>query len=444
MQRHPLDNNAANTWDNLPSSLLFTIPANALLNIRTLKPHYPARHFAKLTAVQLISLHLMLHRPHGGQDSLDPLFGPYISVLPHDFSGHPLSWKTKVEKHPGSSKKEEELLHKLPPNVDFALEKLSTRFWEDWNIVSTLMLLLNSVQQDPSFQKARNSDSLSHISDALTNFLWAWLNVNTRSVYHRLKSSKSDPDNLTMCPILDFANHTADLPHMTLVPTQAEIWNTIPKKMHGEDLAFLSPSDAILSAGEELYLTYGAHSNRTLFVEYGFVIDIIDDDKFHGEIDVQDVLEGVLQVTPSDYLVTKNILEEEGYWGDWTLHCSPTYVYPSYRLISALRLHHLISTRNKENLLHDEVLQPWRDVISGRRDIISEDNEVGWRQTLVDICTAIIKRAKNVFENNTVSSIDVEGCPWFSYMDKSIMMLWREELLVARSVRQSVLQGREF
>ena len=118
-----------------PSTPLFTIPASALPNILTLSPHYPCSD-PPLTAVQLISLHLALHRPKPGKDSLDPLFGPYISVLPGDFAFHPLSW-LRGQGHGSLSRVHAKtLLDMLPISVMDSLNRLSDKFETDWKRVS--------------------------------------------------------------------------------------------------------------------------------------------------------------------------------------------------------------------------------------------------------------------------------------------------------------------
>jgi hypothetical protein len=114
----------------LPSIALFTIPASAMLNISTLSHHYPSAR-PKLTATQLISLHLCLHRPVDSQGSSDPLFGPYISTLPNNFDFHPLTWFC----HDKGREPESQLLSSLPPSVLDSLQQLAGRFYIDWKTI---------------------------------------------------------------------------------------------------------------------------------------------------------------------------------------------------------------------------------------------------------------------------------------------------------------------
>jgi len=110
-----------------PSTKLFRIPAKALINSRTLASSYPGH---KLTAVQLVSLHLALNRPQDLLlDSKDSLFGPYLSTLPRDFSFHPLYWLV-VE-----SNRDVNQPVNFPPSVQRSLEEIRVRFDEDWKAV---------------------------------------------------------------------------------------------------------------------------------------------------------------------------------------------------------------------------------------------------------------------------------------------------------------------
>jgi len=148
--------------------------------------------------------------------------------------------------------------------------------------------------------------------------------VNTRCIYRRLKSSKSDPDNVSMCPILDFANHHPYRQNFVPAPTDADVWDVAPTKKLGDDFKFVAVDNGAIDAGSELFLMYGHHSNRTLFTEYGFVNrfeENSEDDSppvetFGGEVDVQDVVEELMKSDlkrQADFL--QRHLKEAGYWG---------------------------------------------------------------------------------------------------------------------------------
>lgn len=108
------------------------------MNIRTLKSLYPTSGPTPLTAMQMISLHLYINRPHGSEDSLDPRYGPYISTLPRQFDSHPLTWivQSKSGKESGGAP----LLGHLPPSVYASLVKLHDRFCQDWAAVRAYLV----------------------------------------------------------------------------------------------------------------------------------------------------------------------------------------------------------------------------------------------------------------------------------------------------------------
>jgi len=370
-----------------PSTPLFTIPAPALVNCRTLGPHYPVG----LDAVQLIALHLCLYRPLAPSHSLDPLFAPYISTLPREFDSHPLT------RHVQQTDSE------LPPSVATALARLHARYLHDWRTVrGYLRANFRDLSQKPAVRLDRSDDALE------ADFLWGWLNVNTRCIYHRLKGTRSHPDNLTLCPILDFANHTVDGPCMTPRLSAAERANAPPVPKLGDPLTLLSPPTPT-KPGEELYLTYGAHSNKTLFVEYGFVVPCAPDDP-RAEVDVQDIVEPLFESQGNDGAAKKKMLQDSGYWGDWTLDGTPIV---SYRLITTLRLLHVPLGDS------DGALQRWQDTLTGLRDAVSDANESSWKASVAEICVTLIQRAKARTAEPNVGAVGI---------------LWEEELHVALRV----------
>lgn len=100
---------------------------------------------------------------------------------------------------------------------------------------------------------------------------------------------------------------------MTPRLSAAERANAPPIPKLGDPFTLLSPSTQI-EAGDELYLTYGAHANRTLFVEYGFVVPCAPDDA-RAEVDVQDIVDRLFADTGDDGSTKKEMLQDAGYWG---------------------------------------------------------------------------------------------------------------------------------
>ena len=148
--------------------------------------------------------------------------------------------------------------------------------------------------------------------------------VNTRCIFYQLDASSTSLSNLTMCPILDFANHTpSDTQIVPLMPS-----NNAPRPLKpdprtprakvGGDYTFIS-SGMGLERDQEIFLRYGGHSNRKLFVEYGFVNLWPEGSVLKGEVtaevDVEDIIQGLFEKRGALGVWMKRVLEEEGYWG---------------------------------------------------------------------------------------------------------------------------------
>lgn len=140
--------------------------------------------------------------------------------------------------------------------------------------------------------------------------------VNTRSVYYRVRASQADPDNITLCPLLDFANHTASGPHMKLTSDNGAKG---PRTLKAGDVMLISPVDLSVEEDQEMYLIYGSHPNKRLFVEYGFIVrfsaEALCSGRFFGEVDVQDLVENIFQQRGEIGEWMKGMLVKEGYWG---------------------------------------------------------------------------------------------------------------------------------
>ncbi|KAI0374821.1 SET domain-containing protein [Pilatotrama ljubarskyi] len=425
------------TKDIPPSSTLFKIPGAALMNASTVLPLYPHIKQGRLSGIQLVSLHLLLHRPSGDGDSLDSVFGPYISTLPRDFASHPLTWlvnrRLGKEDTCGSY-----FLDRVPPSTLQSVVKLSERFWKDWETVAKIMAEDPTLRSQSSRPELKTARRLPETQDLLPDYLWAWLNVNTRCIYYRIRQNQSDPDNFTLCPILDFANHGTGRTHIFPV-ISADIWGLAEdsgqatrRRRRTDSFTFLGPSGYGLSAGDELLLKYGAHSNR--FYDYS------------GEVDVQDLVEDLITRTGSVGPLIKSTLEEAGYWGEWTLHRSNGTANASWRLIAALRLLCALERFSGEATLQTHfAIEAWMDVTNGVKDTISHANEVNTRNKLLQLCRTVRMRAqKNDMSSFSTAKVLQNRPAWFAWMSENIRILWREELEVAEGVMASIQAGEDF
>ncbi|KAH9063454.1 hypothetical protein EDB87DRAFT_1603810 [Lactarius vividus] len=412
-------------------SPLFTLPSKTKINAETLG-HYPRANL--LTATQLMSLHLLLHRPVDGHESDDPNFGPYISMLPQDFGSHPLTWV--VHQSLGVASREEcKLMDLLPPSVLAELLLLEKRFRTDWKAVRQYLDNL------PELSQQHRSKGLH--SELILDFMWGWINVNTRCLYDDLGLEKDD--NMSLCPVFDFANHAWFRPTMEpLREGESENWQ-VERRSAGErgnlDLVCVSCDDRGIARDQEVTLRYGWHSNRTLFVEYGFVNAIKSEELmsgvYPGEVNVQDIVTDLLDQQGAAGTFVKKTLDAEGYWGDWTLHSSPSPAHASFRLITALRLYHTFPTRPDFGGAVSEdgmntASRAWRDTIMGYTEDISEANEKACGETIREICRKVIERAEIGLKCVKEGEVGDEG--WYGKSLGIVEQLWIEELWVAQAV----------
>ena len=126
---------------------LFAVPSSALMNVKTLVPLHPGSE--RLSAHQLISLHLYLHKPldENTKESSDNPFGPFISILPREFDSHPLTWLVRKNMG-GENELESTLLASLPRSTRSILNALTERFERDSDavykyLVSTIRIARN-------------------------------------------------------------------------------------------------------------------------------------------------------------------------------------------------------------------------------------------------------------------------------------------------------------
>ena len=129
---------------------------------------------------------------------------------------------------------------------------------------------------------------------------------------------------------------------------------------------------------------------------------------------------------------------------DWTLHTTPATAYPSYRLITTLRLYHIFSDDvNTVPPESDQMVDTWRDVTLGKRDAISQENESRWRSTLECLCNDVIQDAKRGLIKVRDIQVDQEN-GWEEFGKIFIEMLWREEMDVGCAVLKSLEEGVDF
>jgi hypothetical protein len=169
--------------------------------------------------------------------------------------------------------------------------------------------------------------SLPGISKSL--FTYTWLIVNTRTFYwdypdlpkSHVRLPKKRPqltadDCYAMCPFMDYFNHS-DV-------------GCNPKY---DAKGYSVTADRDYKAGEEVYVTYGPHTNDFLLVEYGFALG----SNANNSLPLDHVILPQLSSTQAA------TLKEDGFYGNYTL--TPTAPITCHRTQAALRLLILPSRR---------------------------------------------------------------------------------------------------
>ena len=141
--------------------------------------------------------------------------------------------------------------------------------------------------------------------------------VNTRCIYYRIKEKSTDEANVTLCPILDFANHHWHHSHIQPV-SDSEI-RSVLSKAKGAFQFLASEHIREVEVNGEVCLRYGGHSNQCVFVEYGFVNAVSDEDmrsgEYPAEVDVRHIVVDLFKGRGSVGTWMRTVLKGEGYWG---------------------------------------------------------------------------------------------------------------------------------
>jgi len=127
------------------------------------------------------------------------------------------------------------------------------------------------------------------------------------------------------------------------------------------------------------------------------------------------------------------------------MHILPSPACPSYRLITALRLYHVLppDAKNIPSSSIDTLLDEWRNTTSGKQDVISEDNECLWRSGLMRTCYEVVARA-GVGQSKIKKVKESDSMDWLDSVKGFIETLWEEENYVAKEVMKSLQANTYF
>ncbi|KAG7843300.1 hypothetical protein KL942_000396 [Ogataea angusta] len=140
-------------------------------------------------------------------------------------------------------------------------------------------------------------DSANPVSQ--DDFLWAWVCCNSRCLYMELPEilEKKLEDNLTMVPFVDFINHAPeDHCFVSISPTKGFQVTSGPRPYSG---------------GDQIFFSYGAHSDEFLLCEYGFMLPSRCNP--WNSVDITPYVLALLKAEQSEFL------KEHNYYGEYTV-----------------------------------------------------------------------------------------------------------------------------
>ncbi|KAL1410957.1 hypothetical protein Q8F55_001900 [Vanrija albida] len=399
-----------------PSENLLVIPAPSLLNPLTLQksalntippelfpvaasssspPRRSSNGTPRLTTTQLLTLHNALTRDPKQRHKSE--WQVFMDSLPGFRPWHPLTWVI-----PSSDDAEQDewwtrLYECLSESVKIKIAEVKKRYEDDRAVVRNVL-----ANEEPF----RSQGIDKELSDEV--ILWAWLNVNTRTVSMPLGlaepvDAKWPVNNHSFIPLLDMINHSSlnsvvcpkpeSLPSSSVSkrvvktargPGRQLNAHLIPGKI---DQAVFAPLRG-LEAGEEVMFMYGPHSNALLFAEYGFTeVD-----------DASDPLQwpnGDIDVSPWVYKLwedgggtddKRDVLDDAGLWGHNKLLSNSGEPAPSIGLMSTLCVLH---SSLESNITVDTL----------RTRNFSRTTKMAARRALARICEAVLSDAADARED---------------------------------------------
>ncbi|CAK7901362.1 ribosomal lysine N-methyltransferase 2 [[Candida] anglica] len=247
-----------------------------------------------LSSFQLLSLYITFE----SQRQESSFWKPFLDMLPpiSDFVSVPLTWHVlKVPQW-------EKLFDSLPESTRKHAEKTIQRFESDYETVCSL--LKSKIEPNTTTTTINDDTSLLLPIDL---FLWAWMCINSRCLYMDMPQKKNNSDNFTMSPYVDFLNHSCDDQcSLKIDSTGFQVFTGVSYK-----------------PGDQIFLSYGPHSNEFLLCEYGFMLN---ENKWN-DLDVSSYILKALTAQQVSYL------KENDYFGDYTINVDSG---PSFRTEIAL------------------------------------------------------------------------------------------------------------
>lgn len=278
------------TRDVLEGETVLAVPTRALRTLATV-PKAISRTLDRDVSVHgILAAHLVL------DDTGDYAAWDAVLPTPDDLeAGMPLLWPTKLR----------EL---LPTPARNALQRQQTKLNADWEAVKAAFGEGQRGNKDKDAKDVKDAKDAKDVQDATgdgltkSKYVRAWLLVNSRTFYYTTPRSEatlpSHDDRIAMQPVADLFNHAADRGCRAAYAAQG----------------FSFVADRLYKEGAEVPISYGAHANDALLVEYGFVLA---DNNRWDEVSLDAVLVPRLASSPQD--IVREDLETAGFWGNYMI-----------------------------------------------------------------------------------------------------------------------------
>ena len=265
------------TRDVQPAETVLAISTRALRTLATVPKTMSRKldHDVSVHGILAADLVLSLH-----DSSSD--YAPWDAVLPTptDLEGMPMLWPTQLQ-------------DLLPSAARTALARQQAKLQRDWAATKAW------AEDDESIDGKEGKEGKGKPRLAYEQYLHGWLLVNSRTFYYTTprseKTTSSKDDRMAMQPVADLFNHAAD---------------------HGCDAAYAAQgfsfvADRLYEEGDEVPISYGAHANDALLVEYGFILS--------GATNKWDEVALDAAVLPRLTAAQKDDLDEVGFLGKYMI-----------------------------------------------------------------------------------------------------------------------------
>ncbi|CAK7229756.1 hypothetical protein SBRCBS47491_007356 [Sporothrix bragantina] len=282
------------TRDVREGETVLDVPTRALRTLATVPKAISRKLDRDVSVHGILAAHLVL------DDSGDDAAWDAVLPTPDDLeAGMPLLWPTKLR-------------DLLPTPARTALQRQQTKLNADWECVKVAFESEEKKgEKDAKDSKEKRDKESKETKEkdgkrkpwgmTKSNYVRAWLLVNSRTFYYTTPRSEaalpSHDDRIAMQPVADLFNHAADRGCKAAFSAQG----------------FSFVADRVYKEGDEVPISYGAHANDALLVEYGFVLD----ENRWDEVSLDAVLLPRLTSSPGE--IVREDLEAAGFWGSYMI-----------------------------------------------------------------------------------------------------------------------------